>query len=461
MYAHYEGADQLPRVPTALWWRLVTVLQARGERLHPSAARMATHLTHHADAAGCLSDIPAVLESYAVHHSFASRASGKRVGWTDLMRLREIGLVRQVCGAAPGRQARYVLSMDLAALPDDLPADLKAELLRHIDNPIAAAKGQQTRASIDANLSECEMVREGSATRPRAITTAAGCGRLHTSPYTREGLSPSHPARQSQPSRRPRQLPFRGKDRIEERAHAVEFVLSLQPRWARQRDGQILTDREVAEVSYLAVLLLRHMPESEAAELLCEQVSSATDLAGVLRWRIGRVLGRARRAARNLANLATVLDEDGSAHAAWLAANAERNAANAPRRAALVDQARRRAQELRDRGHHDGPARRRPSEASRPERREAPVVTGGTPEVLGAQIAAQGPAQPPSPMLAEPEEIFRREVLDRHALPVSAPTRWASEPEPEHLPDIDFAAERARLVELMAARQRREETPTP
>ncbi|MER5624389.1 hypothetical protein ABT061_25485 [Streptosporangium sp. NPDC002544] len=63
------------------------------------------------------------------------------------------------------------------------------------------------------------------------------------------------------------------------------------------------------------------------------------------------MLGRTRRAARNLANL--VLDDDGSAHAAWLAANAERNAVNAPRRAALVDQARRRARELRSRGHHD------------------------------------------------------------------------------------------------------------
>ncbi|MER6175681.1 hypothetical protein [Streptosporangium sp. NPDC001681] len=72
-------------------------------------------------------------------------------------------------------------------------------------------------------------------------------------------------------------------------------------------------------------------------------MASAGDLAGVL--------GRTRRAARNLANL--VLDDDGSAHAAWLAANAERNAVNAPRRAALVDQARRRARELRSRGHHD------------------------------------------------------------------------------------------------------------
>ncbi|WP_329081482.1 MULTISPECIES: hypothetical protein [unclassified Streptosporangium] len=63
-------------------------------------------------------------------------------------------------------------------------------------------------------------------------------------------------------------------------------------------------------------------------------------------------------------------------------------------------------------------------------------------------------------MLVEPEEIFRREVLDRYAPPAPAPARWASEPEPEHLPDIDFAADRARLVELMAAR-RHEETQTP
>ncbi|MEV4753031.1 hypothetical protein AB0K21_42370 [Streptosporangium sp. NPDC049248] len=428
----------------------MSVLQTRGERVHPCALRMARHLTHHADAAGHLADIPAVFDAYTAHHGFASRASGHRIGWTDLMRLVEAGLVRQVCAAAPERQARYVLAMDLAVLPDDLPSDLKDELRRHIDNPIAAAKGKQTRASIDANLSECEVIREGSATRPQAINAASGCGRLHTSPYTREGLSPSHPSRLSQPSRRPRELPFGCKDRAEERAHAVDFVLGLQPRWARQRDGQVLGDREVAEVSYLVALLLRHMPESEAAELLCEQVASASDLAGVLRWRIGKVLGRARRAARNLANL--ILDENGSVHAAWLAANAERNTANAPRRAALIDQARRRAQELRGRGHHDAPPRLYPSDPKRQERPAAPAAAGGATEADHAPIVAQRPVQPPRPVLVESEEIFQREVLARHALP-SAP-RWAAEPEPAYGPDdaAALAAERAWLVQVMAAR---------
>jgi hypothetical protein len=55
----------------------------------------------------------------------------------------------------------------------------------------------------------------------------------------------------------------------------------------------------------------------------------------------------------------------------------------------------------------------------------------------------------------EPEEIFRREVIDRHATP-SAGRRWWTEPEPEH-PAVDdpaaLEAERQWLIRMMAARE--------
>ncbi|QFY10514.1 hypothetical protein GBF35_31370 [Nonomuraea phyllanthi] len=83
------------------------------------------------------------------------------------------------------------------------------------------------------------------------------------------------------------------------------------------------------------MLLLRHMPGSEARELLTHQVATAADLCGVLRRRIGRALAQMRRAARHAAQLR--VDDNGLRHAALLAANAARNAA---RNAELVDLAR-------------------------------------------------------------------------------------------------------------------------
>ncbi|MET9067757.1 hypothetical protein [Streptosporangium sandarakinum] len=394
---------------------------------------MAEHLTHHADEAGRLVDIPAVLDAYAARHALSYR-----VGWTDLTdRLVEMGLVRQVCAAAPERQARYVLCMDLALLPDDLPADLARELRRYIDDPVAAAKGRPTRAGIDAALADCEVVREGSATRSEAIATSSGCGRLHTSPYTREGSPPSHQQRPSQAPRRPRRLPFRGQDFDEKRAEALNFVKTLAPQWASQRGGQVLEDAELAALAPMVALLLRHMPRSEAAELLTAQVASADDLAGVLRWRIGRTLAGVRRAVRRAA--AIVVDDDGSAHAAWLAANAERNAAAAERKAAVVALARRLA------------ARTRGDGLSRPTSPESPRRGVRAGQAAGAAVAAPGG---PWRAAAEPREVFEREVLHRHALPAAEPCRL-TEPEPAPLPEPDaaaLAAERAWLVQMMTAR---------
>ncbi|MCC5581773.1 hypothetical protein IMZ11_39850 [Microtetraspora sp. AC03309] len=406
--AHYEGAETLPRVPTPLWWRLVTLLRTRGNEIHPCALRMAQHLTHRADKTGHLTDIPAVLDAYSSRCGLS-----RRVGWTDFMRLVEAGLVRQVCAAAPERQARYVLVMDLAALPDDLPADLARELRRYVDDPRTAAKGRPTRAGEDAALAECEVIREGSAAGPR-VASKLGCGRLHTSPYMREGSPPSPQPRQSQGPQRPPLEPAWGQDRNDEKAAALDFVKELGPEWARQRGGQVLSENEIGEIAHLVVLLLHHVRRSEAAELLTAQVSSATDLAGVLRWRIGRTLAGLRRAQRR--SEALRVDDDGERHAAFLEVNAARNAANAARKAALVEEARRRAREIRQ---------------QREARAESPLAAR-----THSPDRRRGPEPAPAAIVPlrhygtalEPESVFRREVLERHHAPAPAQSMW-TEPE--------------------------------
>jgi hypothetical protein len=375
----------LPGLPPRLWYRLVALLWWRGEHTHPALKRMLKHLARHADQHGVLTDVPGILASYSGRH-----AVGARTGWYDFARACEAGLVRQLHAAAPERQARYILALDVAALPADLPADLRAAVRRYVDNPAAVAKGAQTRASVHRSLSECQVVRYGSARRA-PIMDAAGCGRLHTSPFTREGSPPSPQPRESHQSQRPRRLPFQGQDLSEERSRALDFVKGLCPVWASQRrSGDVPSDDELAGLTPLVALLLRRMAPSELAELLSAQVASAVDLAGVLRWRIGRVLGGLRRAERRASRLR--VDEDGARHAAWLAANAAAAPQQAAAKAAVVELARRRAAEI---------------------------------------AATQAPGVPPRPTaplrpLTEPEEIFRREV-ERHALP--AAPRWASEPE--------------------------------
>ncbi|RSM93766.1 hypothetical protein DMB42_52045 [Nonomuraea sp. WAC 01424] len=315
-------------------------MQARESWLHPSAMRMARHLAYWADEHGSLVDIPGVLAAYSAHY-----ARGRRTAWADFTRLVDAGLVRQVCAAAPYRQARYKLCMDVLSLPSDLPRDLAAELTAYVDNPRVAARRRPTRADVHEALAECEVVRYGSATRDNAIMAAAGEGKLHTSPFTREGFSPlcTPPARR-RPSRARQRAPL-GQDRIEEQANALYFVRELVPEWARQRQGQVLDDVALAEVAELARVLLRRMPESEVAELFTAQVTSAEDLVGVLRWRTGRTMASMRRAEYRARRL--VVDDDGSRHAAWLAANAARDAEQvASRRAELVELARRRAREV-------------------------------------------------------------------------------------------------------------------
>jgi hypothetical protein len=423
----------------------VTILETRGQVLHPCARRMAQHLTHWADERGRLVNIPAMLDAYAARHDV-----GRRTAWHDFMeRLVKARLVRQVFAAAPGRPARYVLAMDLVtSLPDDLPADLAAEVRKFVDDPIAAAKGRTTRAGEDATLAECEVIREGSATGPK-IASRLGCGRLHTSPYTREGSPPSPQPQPSRATRRPLSTLFSGQDLNEEKAAALDFVKILTPDWARQRGGQVLSEAEMAELAHLVALLLRHVPRREAAELLTVQVASAADLAGVLRWRIGRTLAGLRRAARR--SEAIRVDDDGVRHAAFLAANAARAEAQAATKAAIVAQARQLARQAAERRERGADARL--------DARLQPGRHGGHSAAESSRSGSGGGEIPPARRLygvAEPEEIFRRDVTERHATSQAGGLRL-TEPEPERTAGADdpaaVEAERQWLIRMMAARR--------
>ena len=346
---------------------------------------MLKHLAQHADARGVLRDLPTVLAAYQARH-----AVGRRTGWTDLDRAYQAGLVRQLHAAAPGRQASYILAMDVAGLPADLPADLRAALQRYVDDPRAAAKGTPTRAQVHRALAECQVIRHGSARRITPIMESEGCGRLHTSPFTREGSPPSPQPRQSQSSQRARRLPFKGEDLGEERTQALSFVKELCPIWAYNRvAGDIPSDTQLAELAPLVGLLLRRMPRSEVAELLTERIGSAADLAGVLRWRLGRTLGGLRRAERRAA--AIVVDDDGARHAAWLEGNAAAAAARAAAKAEVVELARRRDREIR-------------------QQREAAQDLTRRPEITAPGFTAPTGVIAPSRPITEPEGVFQREI---------------------------------------------------
>uniref|UniRef100_UPI003F4906EA hypothetical protein n=1 Tax=Microtetraspora malaysiensis TaxID=161358 RepID=UPI003F4906EA len=306
---YYEGAEHLPAMPRRTWFRLVALQRWRGHLADECAWRMVRHLTHWADERGRLADMQAVMESYATRHRVSVR-----IAWADFGRLRPLGLVRQTAAPAPGRRARYVLSVP-AKLPAELPRTLARAVRDEIDPAASRAKGAITRAQSDALLADCEVIRQGSTTGP-ARHTAGGCGRLHTSPYTREGSPPS-PQRSDRPSLpRPRRAPYRGIGN-EETATGLYLVQVCGPLWAAQR-GQAhgLADAEATEIGRLVALLLRRLPKSEVVELLTEQTGSAADLARVVRFRIGRTLAALRR------RVEVPADEDGQGYAAGMAARA-------------------------------------------------------------------------------------------------------------------------------------------
>lgn len=324
--AYYEGAEHLPGLSRRVWFRLAALLRWRGQLADDCAWRMVRHLTHWADERGRLGDLPAVIGAYAAHHGVSVRSA-----WADFTRLRTRGMVRQTAAPAPGRQARYVLATS-PDMPTELPRTLARAVRDDIDPPAARAAGTVTRAQADALLADCEVIRHGSAAGP-AQHSAAGCGRLHTSPYSLEGSPPSPPRPGPLSPDRARLAPSGGIS-DEDRAAGLYVVKACFPAWTAQRGRPPeFAPAEAAELGGLVALLLRHLPRGEVVELLTEQTRSALDLAGVVRYRIGRQLATLRRRAR------VRVDDDGQGYAAAMAtlaaARAAQHEATAASRAAV------------------------------------------------------------------------------------------------------------------------------
>lgn len=335
-FAHYEGPDRYPSLPPALWFRLVSLLRSRGELAHDCIARMARHLTAHCDERGRLVDVPELLATYGRRHGVTVRAA-----WNDWRRMVDARIIRQTVAAAPGRQARYVLALDVAALNDDLPADLGTEVRRYVDDPRAAARGRPTRADHHEALSECEVIRRGSTTAKEPTDTAPGAGRLHTSPYTREGSPPS--PHDGQPKRAPRPPRRRfWEPGPPDHGAALYVVKAIRAEWKKSTTRRVVPSvDDLADVVRLVSVLLRYMPPGEAEELLTERTDSVRDLAGAARWRIGRALRALRR------RTARPVDDDGSLWDAWHAERRAQARAQADRAAALIAQAQADAERIR------------------------------------------------------------------------------------------------------------------
>src|SRR4029077_13377802 len=103
--AYNGAAEAYPGLGRRAWWRLVGLMRWRGlldPRADACLLRMARHLARVTDERGRVTDLPAVMHSSAARHHLSVQT-----GWTDLGRLIEHGLVRQMQAAAPGYPARY------------------------------------------------------------------------------------------------------------------------------------------------------------------------------------------------------------------------------------------------------------------------------------------------------------------------------------------------------------------
>jgi hypothetical protein len=252
------------------------------------ALRMAAYLadTDTVRADGVIPDVPAMLAGYMTR----ARVS-RQTAYTDLGRLVERGLVRQVQAAAPGYRARYRLSAPAAMAAASMPG-LPPELARAIrPGPGAAETGGEHQAD----------------------EPGPACGGLDPSPYMREGSPPS-PCGTGQGGLRRRIRRRSGGEEIgsEERDQARAVLKACAGEWRAQR-GRAPAG-ELARVEVLTALALRHAPPGEVIQLLTWHVAGARDLAGVLAWRLGQVVAAARRPARQVP-----ADEDGARYTAMLA----------------------------------------------------------------------------------------------------------------------------------------------
>lgn len=284
--AYYERAGESPSLPRAVWWRVVRLFQARGVLASAPALRMAQHLTWRADRAGRLADVAAAVRLYAVEH-----AVSVRTGWTDLGRLVDAGLVGQTAAAAPGRAARYVLTVPAELLPDDLPGEL-AEELTAVLRPVA---------ELAEGLAEVETVRVGSVTAAEPRECVVGCGSLHTSPTYARRSPPRSPRRPRNRTDRPHPAGRSGDKRSNEDREAAAVVQACRSSWVDQRGAAGDPGADDLAVMWQAVsgALSAGVASGDLVEALTDRVGTASDLVAVLVWRCRR-LARAARPARRV-----------------------------------------------------------------------------------------------------------------------------------------------------------------
>jgi hypothetical protein len=253
------------------WWRLVCLMRHRGvlsaQGGDACALRMARHLAAVVGDHGVIADVPEVIRTYTVHHHVSERTA-----WADLGRLVDRGLLRQLQAAAPGYAARYRLCAPTAVVAEHVPAP------------------------------------------PPELASCVG---LQTSPSTREGHPPSR-ARRARLSIPAGARPGPGGISNEERDSARALLrrcAAAPPLPAR--------------IESMTAVALRHVPPGELQEILTDRLSGARDVAGVLAWRLGRVITAARR------RTAVRADETGARYRTMLAECASRPGPGAGARAEI------------------------------------------------------------------------------------------------------------------------------
>nr|BFE89311.1 hypothetical protein GCM10020093_119130 [Planobispora longispora] len=411
-----RGPHRLPAVPTRTWFRVCSLLRWRGEIADPCAWRMARHLAYHADENGKIKDMPRVMRAYTSYYGLSART-----GWKDLGRLMDIGWVRRVYGAAPGRPALYQLCMDIVGLPDDLPRNLARAVADVVDAPPGRIPRRQDRkpgsaeaglGRLHAALAQCVVVQYGGALDPEKIT-CSGSGRVHTSPFYREGPTPPPPRSVRRGGRGAlQQGTWWKKARYSDIQEARNVLAECLPRWRMQRTGlvppgtEIPNVRALASLEHLVGLLLRYIPPGEAVELLTEQVASVRDVAGVVRYRIGSWLRSLRR------RMSVPVDEDGAGYRRMQEELAARRAQSTPEgRQAAKDIAR----QVRDRltARPDTERHRRAEQAAADAMRQAREAERRRSEHVQRLRAQEAEARQAALRQALEEAAARREGRDR------------------------------------------------
>jgi hypothetical protein len=271
-------------------------MEHRGHLADAPALRMARFLadTDTVSKAGIIRDVPAMIAAYRAR----CRVS-RQTAWTDLGRLVERGLVRQVQAAAPGYPACYRLSYPAAMVDAEmtrLPPDLARELPHRRQQQAAGEPGESGGDDASQDQARDNDPEPGGEQEPEQAGEAGSCGRLDTSPYTREGSPPSPAGTGS----RGTPVPAGGKISTEERAAAASVLSACRGQWLAQRGPLRVPDpAELHRAETLTALALRYAEvPSDVRQLLTWHVASADDLPRVLEWRLGRAVSAWRRTSR-------------------------------------------------------------------------------------------------------------------------------------------------------------------